>query len=141
MVDAASAALLAATCLHAGFQVTVTTLVYPALARVGPAQWAQAHRRHSSAVTPLVGLVYAAVVAAATWSLATQPPDLGTVVALLGTLAAFTATGLAAAPLHARLGRDGPVPDLLDRLRRADLIRSIAAVTAVVGAITTCLRG
>lgn len=132
--------MLAATSLHAGFQVTVTALVYPALFRVGPAAWAPAHHRHSKEITLLVGLVYALVVAAAAWSLATQPPDLWTVVALLGTLAAFAATGFAAAPLHGRLGREGPVPEVLDRLRRADLFRSIAAVTAFAGAMTACLR-
>jgi hypothetical protein len=133
--------MLAATCLHAGFQLTVTALVYPALSRVGPADWEQAHRRHSRSVTPLVGLVYAAVVAAAAWSVAARPLDPGTVVALVGSLAALAVTGLVAAPLHSRLGREGPVPHLLDRLRRADLLRSIAAVVAVAGATTACLGG
>lgn len=141
MVDAASAALLAATCLHAGFQLTVTTLVYPALFRVGPAGWARAHLRHSRAVTPLVGLVYALLVAAAVWSLAARPPHPGTVVAVLGLSAAITTTALVAAPLHGRLGREGPVPHLLDRLRRADLFRSVAAVAAVAGATAASLGG
>jgi hypothetical protein len=133
--------MLAAACLHAGFQLTVTALVYPALSRVGPAEWDEAHRRHSRAVTPLVGIVYATVVAAGAWSVAAGPLHPGTVVALVGSLAALAVTGLVAAPLHGRLGREGPVPHLLDRLRRADLLRSTAAVIAVAGAAAACLRG
>ena len=38
-------ALLAATAAHAGFQATVTLLVYPALARVAAADFASAHEQ------------------------------------------------------------------------------------------------
>lgn len=141
MADATSTALLAATCLHAGFQLTVTTLVYPALFWVDAAGWAQAHARHSRAVTPLVGLVYAVLVAAGVWSVAVQPPDAGTAVALLGSVAAIAATAVVAAPLHGRLGREGPEENLLHRLRRADLVRSVASVVAVAGAAAATLGG
>ena len=50
--------LLASTGLHAGFQATVTLLVYPALAEVPPERWHDAHQRHSRRIVPLVGLVY-----------------------------------------------------------------------------------
>ena len=68
-----SVALVAATSLHAGFQLTVTLLVYPALARVAPERFAEAHGRHSRAIVPLVGLVYAAVVVTALGVLVTDP--------------------------------------------------------------------
>ncbi|HET8765795.1 MAG TPA: FMN-binding negative transcriptional regulator, partial [Pedococcus sp.] len=77
VVDTAAAALLGAAGLHAGFQLTVTTLVYPALARVDASRWAEAHDRHSRAITPLVGVVYLLLLAAGAWALATLPLTTG----------------------------------------------------------------
>ena len=51
-----------AAALHAGFQVTVTVLVYPALAGRSAAEWSAAHTRHSRAITPVVAVVYGALV-------------------------------------------------------------------------------
>ena len=58
VIDAWTVALLASTALHAGFQLKVTLVVYPALADVQPNLWAAAHARHSRRITPLVALVY-----------------------------------------------------------------------------------
>ncbi|MBC2960774.1 hypothetical protein [Nocardioides deserti] len=61
MPTAPEALLVGATALHAGFQLTVTALVYPRLAGTAPAAWSREHSRHSRTITPLVAVVYAAV--------------------------------------------------------------------------------
>ena len=47
VIDAWTVALLVSTALHAGFQLTVTFVVYPGLADVQPDRWPVAHARHS----------------------------------------------------------------------------------------------
>ena len=128
--------LLAAVAVHAGFQLTVTTLVYPALFRAP--DWESAHVAHSRAITPLVALVYAAVVAASAWVLVEGVDHTGTWLALAGVSMSLAATALRAAPLHGRLssGRDA---GLVRSLRRADLVRSFGAVVALAGALVAVL--
>ena len=125
-------ALLAATAVHAGFQVTVTMLVYPALARVPAGGWAVAHAAHSRAITPLVVLVYGSLAAAGGWALLSGP-DGWTLTALAASTVAVLVTAAVAAPAHGRLGR-GHDPALIRRLLRADRIRAAAAVAAVAAA-------
>jgi hypothetical protein len=132
------ALLLGATALHAGFQLTVTVLVYPALAGVPVERWAAAHGRHSRAITPLVGLVYAAVLVACVGATATDPA-VGTWVADAGTGLALLVTATLAAPTHGRLA-DGPDPALLRRLRRVDRVRCAGAVLAVLGSLAALTR-
>lgn len=132
-----TALLLAATALHAGFQLTVTLVVYPALVRVPPERWAEAHARHSRGIAPLVTLVYGAALVACVAATLSRPTA-GVWVADLGTLAAFVLTATLAAPTHARLG-SGPEPVLLRRLLVADRGRCAAAVLAVAGALAAAL--
>lgn len=132
-------ALLVATSLHAGFQLTVTVVVYPALTAIPAAQWPKAHERHSHTITPLVVLVYGSVLLAcggALWSARTNP---GVWLAGSATAAAFAVTAFRAAPLHSRLGRLGAQSELLDALRRSDLLRTVLAVAALVGALVASL--
>ncbi len=136
-----SVVLVAATSLHAGFQLTVTLLVYPALAAVARPDFAQAHARHSRTIVPLVGVVYGAGIVAAVGALLVTPSS-----ALVWSSAAATAVALAttafrAAPLHARLGRLGPGPALLAALLRADRMRTAAALVAAAAAIAAALLG
>lgn len=125
-------ALLAATALHLGFQATVTVLVYPALARVPPAQWTAAHRAHSRAITPVVAVVYGSLLAAGGWALWSGPAA-GTWLALAATAVAMLVTAFVAAPAHGRLG-GGHDPELLRRLLRADRVRAVAAALALLAA-------
>lgn len=134
-----SVALAAATSLHAGFQLTVTLLVYPALARVAPATFAEAHDRHSRAIVPLVGVVYAAVVVTALGVVVTDPRSALGWAAAVASAGALLVTALRAAPLHGRLGRRGPEPDLVAALLRADRVRTACAVLAVAAAVTHAL--
>jgi hypothetical protein len=139
VVDAPAVALLGAAALHLGFQVTVTTLVYPALVRSPESGWAAAHSRHSRGVTPLVATVYAALVAAATWALLAAPLTPALVLTLAGAAMSLATTAFVAAPLHGRLGQEGPTPALLHRLVVADRVRTAGALVCAAGAVAACL--
>ena len=122
-------ALAVATAAHAGFQVTVTALVYPQLARVGPEAWPDTHARHSRLIVPLVALTYAALAATGVWSLVSGPGSLE-VAAIVAAAACVAVTATLAAPVHGRL--DTPDPVLLRRLLRVDRVRAVLAVAALV---------
>ncbi len=122
-------ALVAAA--HAGFQVTVTTLVYPALVEVGPAAWDDAHARHSRRIVPLVALLYAGLVATGVALVVHGPTVLGWV-GLAGVAVALATTAVAAAPLHGRLRAD--TDDLRARLLVVDRVRCAGAVVGAVAA-------
>ena len=134
--DAANAWLLAAAALHAGFQLTVTAIVYPALASTPDDDWPGAHARHSRRIAPVVALVYGAAVVACALA-ATADPSPGTWVAVAGTAVAIVVTATVAAPLHGRL--DTRDPALLARLLAADRVRCISACLALAGALGAVL--
>lgn len=127
----ADTALSVATAVHAGFQLTVTLVVYPALARVPAEQWQDAHREHSRAITPLVVVVYGLLVLAGAWALI-DGPNGWTVVAVAAAGVALLVTATSAGPTHRRLGA-GHDPAQIQGLLRADRIRAVAAVVAAVG--------
>lgn len=128
-------ALVAATGLHAGFQLVVTLLVYPALAEVPAARWAEAHDRHSRRIVSAVALVYGVAAAACLWVLFVGPRGAGEWVALVATTVAAATTAGIAAPTHAKLGAAGPEPGLLRKLLAADRVRLGAALLALVAAV------
>lgn len=127
-------ALLTATGVHAGFQATVTGLVYPALARVPAEDWPAAHDTHSRRITPLVAVVYGAAVVTSAGTLRQSPGSAGARVAALGTAGAVLVTAAVAAPTHGRLGR-GRTPQLVTRLLVADRVRLGCALLALAGAV------
>ena len=129
-----TALALAATGFHLGFQLTVTALVYPALAATAPDRWREVHDRHSRRITPLVGVAYAAALVT-TVGLVVTRPGAGSGTAVAGTLVAVLVTAVAAAPLHGRLGRAGADPALLRRLLAVDRVRSVGALVALAGAV------
>lgn len=132
-----TAALLAATGLHAGFQLVVTTLVYPVLAATPPTAFAGAHDLHSRRIVPLVVIVYAGCAAGCGWVLLAGPRTPATVTACgLTALAAILTAGVAA-PLHGRLGANGPSSSLLLRLLITDRARCAAAVSALLAALVS----
>lgn len=131
----ATIALALAACLHAGFQLTVTALVYPVLARTPADRWPAAHARHSRSITPLVGLAYGALAITSVWALLEAPRSPALVVALAGVTGSVLATATSAAPTHGRLGRAGPTPQLLRRLLVADRVRAGFAVLAAAAAV------
>jgi hypothetical protein len=129
--------LVAATALHAGFQLVVTAVAYPALVRVPPPGWAEAHGRHSRAITPVVALVYGCAVLTAAGAVWTAP-GAGTGVAAAATLVAVAVTATRAAPTHGRLAA-GPQPQLLRDLLVADRVRCAAALVSLAGALSAAL--
>ncbi|SEB86580.1 hypothetical protein SAMN04489844_1219 [Nocardioides exalbidus] len=128
--------LLLAASLHAGFQLTVTLVVYPALVDVAPEAWTRAHDRHSRRIAPLAVVLYAALVLLLGWTILAEPGSPGTWVALAGGVVSVLATALAAAPLHGRLSLVPPAERrvLLERLVRADRVRTVGALVCLVGA-------
>lgn len=136
-VTSSEVALLAATAVHAGFQATVSTLVYPALARAPAGRWAETHLAHTRAITPLVAVIYGGLVVTGGWALLSGPNG-WTLVALTATAVAVLVTAVVAAPAHGRLGA-GHDRAGVDRLLRADRVRTAAAVVAVAAATVAAL--
>jgi len=128
--------LLAAVAVHAGFQATVTALVYPALFRAQ--DWDTAHAAHTRAITPLVGVVYVSLVVSCVWVEVDGIRGPGTVLALAGVALSLTTTALFAGPLHGRLAR-GRDRRLVHALRMADAVRCAGAVLALAGALPAAL--
>ncbi len=133
--------LVAATALHAGFQLTVTLLAYPALAEVAADRFARAHAVHSRRIVPLVGLVYGVLALACLGALVSAPGSLAVWVAGGVSATAVLLTALRAAPLHGRLAREGPEPSLLTALVRADRVRTAAALVALGAAVAHAVLG
>ena len=137
MSDVAATAFLTAAAAHAGFQATVTLVVYPTLSHVRAAHWRQAHDRHSGYIWPLVAVLYAALAATGAWWLLTDWSVLAAVaVALAGLAVLVTAVG--AAPLHRRLVKRDDV--LLARLLDTDRVRTVLAVAAVAVTLVALVR-
>lgn len=126
-------ALLVATGLHLGFQLTVSSVVYPALVRTPVASWQPVHTAHGRRITPVVGIVYVSATGAGAGLLLTDP-SYAAAVAAAGTMTAIALTAGLAAPLHRRLEL-GPEQGLLDRLVRVDWLRTLAAAVATLGAV------
>jgi len=129
-----STALVAATAVHLGFQLTVTLLVYPAFRGVPSPEWPRYHRAHARRITPVVAVVYGAVVAAGAWLLLTGEAGPAAYVAVAASAVALGATALLAAPAHGRLSEQRSERDLT-LLLRADRVRLAAAVAAAVAAV------
>lgn len=136
MVNHAPLLFLLAAGVHAGFQLTVTALVYPALSRVPAQRWEQEHARHSRAIVPLVGVVYLLLAGSVSWLLITDRTGstyLGAGVA--AAIAAVTAFG--AAPIHGGLtARDDAA---VRRLLRVDYVRAVLGVLLVLIALSAVL--
>ncbi len=128
-------ALAVVSALHAGFQVTVSAVVYPTLAaRPGPG-FAAAHADHSRRIVRLVVPLYLAVLLVGGWVLADGPSGTTVLLALGAQAVALATTAVAAAPTHGALGRDGATPALLRRLLAADRVRTVAALLGLGAAL------
>ena len=125
MKEIAGPAFLTAAAAHAGFQATVTLVVYPTLSHVRAAHWRQAHDRHTGAIRPLVAVIYLALVATGVWWLVTDWSVLALVAVALAGLA-MAVTALVAVPAHRRLVRRDE--KTLARLLTADRARTLLAV-------------
>lgn len=129
----ATTALLAVSAFHAGFQVVVSAVVYPALADVPPERWTPAHDRHSRRIVGVVAVLYPVLVAVCVWALIAGPVTGPALVAIGANLVAVAVTAGLAAPTHGRLGRSHD-PRLVATLLVTDRVRTGAALVALVAA-------
>lgn len=131
-------ALAVAAALHAGFQVTVTLLVYPALMRDGH-DWTARHAAHGRRIVPLVVVTYGALLLSVVWVVASGAGSVGTWVASGAFAVILTLTALGAAPRHGRLGR-GFDPQVATALLRVDRWRCVLAVVVLAAAVTAVVQ-
>jgi len=125
-------AFAVASAVHVGFQLTVTAVVYPALATRRADEWPRAHDRHRRTIAPVVLLVYGALLATGGWLIASGPGGLE-LVAVGVTALAFSTTAFGAAPIHGRLTQRDTT--LVRRLFVVDRVRCAFAVAAGVLAV------
>jgi hypothetical protein len=130
--------LVATAALHLGFQLTVTAVVYPALADVRPDDWSVAHTDHSRRISYVVALAYLPLLGVGLWSLVAGPISAGLIVAAVGAAISFLTTAAVAAPTHGRLG-SGRTDALVARLLAADKVRLVGAVVCLFGALAASL--
>lgn len=129
-----------AAALHAGFQLTVTAVVYPFIARLSPTDFARLHPPYTRAVTPLVTLAYGCLGLACATAVALDPANPGTWTTGAAAAATVLVTATRAAPLHGRLAH-GHDPGMVRALLRADLLRAaLASLTLVSAVVTWVLR-
>ena len=128
--------LVATAALHLGFQLTVTAVVYPALADVSSDGWSRAHADHSRRISYVVAPAYLSLLGVGLWALVAGPISAGLVVAAVGAAISFLTTALVAAPTHGRLGR-GRTDALVRRLLVADRVRLLGAIVCLAGALTS----
>ena len=126
--------LVATAALHLGFQLTVTLVVYPALAEVRADGWAAAHSAHSRRISAVVALAYFPLLGVGIWALVAGPVGAGLLVAAAGAAISVLTTASVAAPTHGRLG-SGRTDELVRRLLAADRVRLVGAVICLAGAL------
>ncbi len=126
----------------AGLAWTVSVVVYPGFAAVGPTSaWPAFHAAHSRRITSVVGPPWAVQGLTVLGLLVARPDGVPLwLVLLAGAAAAGTVacTAAGAVPVHARLG-NGYSAQLHRRLRRADAWRTAAWSAAAVCAIAMLL--
>lgn len=132
--ETALVALVAASGLHTGFQVTVTAVVYPALARTDPREWAPAHDAHSRSIVGVVVVVYALLLATTIWALLVNQGNVWVWLSAAGAALTMGTTALVAGPTHGRLNAH-PDPDLIRRLLAADRMRTLGSLVSFVAAL------
>jgi hypothetical protein len=127
--------LFLATGVHLGFQAVVTIVVYPGLVNLAPDDWERGHAAHTQRMIIVVIPVYAVLVLALGWALATVSFSPASIVITAALLIVGLTTALVAAPIHHRLSTSGPTQKLIRNLRRADTVRLIGAAVACGAAL------
>jgi hypothetical protein len=127
--------LLLATGAHLGFQAVVTIVVYPGLVNLAPDDWERGHEAHTHRMIIVVIPVYAVLVLALGWALATVRFSPALIVTTGAILFVGMTTTLVAAPIHHRLSTGPPTQKLIRGLRRADNFRLIGAAIACGAAL------
>lgn len=134
-IETPALALALATALHAGFQLVVTFVVYPAFTGVRDEDWTTHHANHTRRVLPVVAVVYGVLAASCLWVLVTGPAGIATWTALMACAGAALATATVAAPAHGRM-TDVRRPRDVRLLVIGDRFRLAAALVALVAAVS-----
>ncbi len=128
MSSVAAVAYLMVASAYAGFQWTVQLVVYRQMTSVPAGRFAAYERDHRRRITPLVAVLFAALVLA-TAGLAFDQPWWVVVLAALPTITILAVTAFGAVPQHRRLQR-GWDAGAHRRLLRWDLVRALAGTAA-----------
>ncbi len=139
----ATIAHLGATCAYAGFQWTIAALVYPQIATTGrtaAATFSAYEEWHARRTAFLVTPLFAALVGATAWLVASRPASVLAWAAAAMTAAVLVATAAGAVPQHERL-KKGFTEDAMRSLQKADALRTVAASTQVVLAVVLVVVG
>jgi hypothetical protein len=136
---AAGHALAAAA--YAGFQWTVTGLVYPQMAQVPAPAFPDFEAAHQRRISRLVGPLFALLVLSTAAVAVARPagPPWPAAVAVAGTATVLAVTALAAVPEHRRL-TSGWDPAAHRRLTRWDALRTATATLQAVVAVAVLAR-
>ena len=116
-----------------GLAVTVGTTTYPAFAVVGDQEWPEFHRLHSARITWAVGGAWVAQAIGILWWFAGGGRGAAWWVTAVLAAAAVALTAGVAVGLHRRL-TTGRTAEVLERLRRVHLVRTLIWVGAALAA-------
>jgi hypothetical protein len=119
----------AATWFMVGLIWFVQVVHYPLFAGVGRAEWAAYHRRHSALTTRVVALPMTVELLTSVWLLldgAGRYPAWALWASCGLAVSTWLLTGLAAVPLHDRLGRGGETAETIRRLVLVNWLRTAA---------------
>jgi hypothetical protein len=131
----------AATFAMAGVIWLVQLVQYPGFARVGAAEFGAFHRHHCQSIGFVVGpLMVLELLTALLLAAAGEPPWFWRV--MLGALLSiWLSTALLQGPLHGRLTREGPRPELIRALVRGNWLRTILWSARSAGLVWFYARG
>ena len=119
----------------------VQLVQYPGFARVGPAEFGEFHRHHCRSIGWVVGpLMTLELLTALLLAVAGEPVWFWRLMLAL-LLVVWISTSLWQGPLHGRLQREGPRPDLLRALVRGNWLRTVLWSVRSAGLVWFYARG
>jgi len=131
----------AATFAMTGVIWLVQLVQYPGFARVGAAEFGAFHRHHCRSIGFVVGpLMLLELLTALLLATAGEPPWFWSV--MLGALLSiWLSTAVLQGPLHGRLTREGPRPELVRALVRGNWLRTFLWSARSAGLVWFYARG
>jgi hypothetical protein len=131
----------AATFAMAGVIWLVQLVQYPGFARVGAAEFGAFHRHHCRSIGFVVGPLMVLELLTALLLAAAGEPHWFWRVMLGALLSIWLSTALLQGPLHGRLTREGPRPELIRALVRGNWLRTILWSARLAGLVWFYARG
>jgi len=136
-----SASQVAATFAMTGVIWLVQLVQYPGFGRVGVSEFARFHAHHCRAIGWVVGPLMTVELVGAVWLVVAGGapefwwPMLGALLVI------WLSTGLWQGPLHGRLSREGPQPELVRALVRGNWLRTLLWTARSAGLLWFYARG